>query len=193
MARLTRSLIMVGFFVGCLAVGFRIMLGSHDQMRLSTAVGGSFHLVDQHGASVTDMSIKGRPSLIFFGFTHCPDVCPTTLFEISETLRAMGADAERINVFFVSVDPERDTDKIIEQYLQSFDPHIRGLTGSQDDVKTILTAYRVYAKRVRLKDGDYTFDHSASVYLMDRTGKYVPSFRLMRSPEGTAADLRRFF
>lgn len=192
MARLSRSLIMVGFFVGCLALGFRLMLGSFNEMRLATAVGGPFHLTAQDGANITDANLKGRPTLLFFGFTHCPDVCPTTLFEISETLRAMGPDADRMNIFFVSVDSDRDTINTLKQYLESFDPHIRGLSGSPEEVKAMLAAYRVYAKKIPLKNGDYTFDHSALVYLMDRDGKFASALRLTRSPEELATDLRRY-
>jgi protein SCO1/2 len=156
------------------------------------AIGGSFQLTDQAGQTVTEKSLQGRPTLIFFGFTHCPDVCPTALFEMSEVLRAMGKDADRVNSYFVSVDPERDTPDIIKTYLQSFDPHLKGLTGSEAQVAAMMSAYRVYAKKVPLKDGDYTMDHTALIYLMDRDGKFVAPFNLKRTPEEAAADLKRF-
>ena len=92
------------------------------------AVGGPFHLVDQDGKAVSDEDMKGRPFLVFFGFTHCPDVCPTTLFDMSQMLHALGPDAGRIGALFITVDPERDTPAVLKDYLSNFDPHRRGLT-----------------------------------------------------------------
>ena len=158
-----------------------------------SAIGGPFRLVDQAGAPVTEQNLKGKPTLIFFGFTNCPDVCPTSLFEMSEVLRSLGNDADRINAYFVSVDPERDTPAAIKDYLSSFDPHLKGLTGDADAVTKMTTAYRVYSKKVPLKDGDYTLDHTALVYLMDRDGRFVSPFNLKRPPEQAAADLKRYF
>ena len=129
-------------------------------------------------------------TLIFFGFTHCPDVCPTALFEMSEVLRAMGKDADRVNSYFVSVDPERDTPDIIKTYLQSFDPHLKGLTGSEAQVAAMMSAYRVYAKKVPLKDGDYTMDHSAAIFLLDARGRIAAIFTAPIDPQSLATDLR---
>ena len=112
MDRTTRPLVIVAAFAGSLLVGLVLMLWAMGGLRTVTApaaIGGPFQLTDQAGQTVTDKNMKGRPTLIFFGFTHCPDVCPTSLFEISEVLRAMGKDADRVNAYFVSVDPERDT------------------------------------------------------------------------------------
>jgi len=156
------------------------------------AVGGPFQLVDQDGKTVSDADMKGRPFLVFFGYTHCPDVCPTTLFEMSQMLHALGPDAGRIGALFITVDPERDTPAVLKDYLASFDPHLRGLTGGPAAVDAALKAYRVYAKKVPLKDGDYTMDHTALIYLMDRDGKFVAPFNLKRTPEEAAADLKRY-
>jgi protein SCO1/2 len=134
----------------------------------------------------------GRPTIVFFGYTHCPDVCPTSLFEISEVLRAMGPDADRINAYFVTVDPERDTQETMKSYLSSFDPHLKGLTGDPAAVQKALSVFRVYAKKVPLKDGGYSMDHTALIYLMDRDGRFVSPFDLKRSPEAAAADLKRY-
>ena len=136
--------------------------------------------------------MKGKPTLIFFGFTHCPDVCPTSLFEISEVLKAMGTDADKVNAWFVSVDPERDTAAAMKDYLSSFDPHLKGLTGEPAAVAKVISAYRVYARKVPLKDGDYTMDHTALIYLMDRDGNFVAPFNLKRTPEEAAKDLKRY-
>jgi protein SCO1/2 len=195
MDRTTRPLVIAAAFCGSLIVGLLLMMWTMGGLRSMTApaaIGGSFQLTDQNGASVTDKSLKGKPTLIFFGFTHCPDVCPTSLFELSELLKAMGEDADRVNAYFISVDPERDTPAAMKDYLSSFDPHLRGLTGDPDAVAKALSAYRVYAKKVPLKDGDYTMDHTALIYLMDRDGRFVSPFNLKRSPEEAAADLKRY-
>ena len=195
MDRTTRPLVIAAAFGGSLVIGLLLMfwvLGGVRGVATPVAIGGPFQLTDQSGTTVTDKSLQGRPSLIFFGFTHCPDVCPTSLFEISEVLRAMGKDADRVNAYFVSVDPERDSKEAMKDYLSSFDPHLKGLTGDPEAIAKMLTAYRVYAKKVPLKDGDYTMDHTALTYLMDRDGKFVAPFNLKRSPEEAAADLKRY-
>ena len=195
MDRTARPLVIVAAFAGSLLVGLLLMswsMGGLRSMTAPAAIGGPFQLTDQTGQTVTDKSLKGKPTLIFFGFTHCPDVCPTSLFEISEVLKAMGKDADRVNTWFVSVDPERDNNGAMKDYLSSFDPHLKGLTGDPEAVAKVLSAYRVYAKKVPLKDGDYTMDHTALTYLMDRDGKFVAPFNLNRKPEEAAADLERY-
>jgi protein SCO1/2 len=195
MPRTARPLVIFAAFTGSLVVGLVLMLwamGGLPSVSAPAAIGGPFQLADQAGQTVTEKNLKGRPTLIFFGFTHCPDVCPTSLFEISEVLKAMGEDADRVNAYFVSVDPERDTAAAMKDYLTGFDPHLKGLTGDPEAVAKVLSAYRVYARKVPLKDGDYTMDHTALVYLMDRGGKFVSSFNLKRTPEEAAADLKRY-
>jgi protein SCO1 len=155
-------------------------------------VGGAFRLEDQTGAPVTDQDLKGRPYLVFFGYTHCPDVCPTTLFEMSEVFKALGKDANRIGAVFITVDPERDTPAVLKDYMSNFDPHLRGLTGDPAAVAAALKAYRVYAKKIPLGDGDYTMDHTAMVYLMDKDGRFVSPFSLKQTPEAAAAQLRGY-
>src|ERR1700734_1965353 len=195
MERATRPLVIVAAFAGSLVVGLVLMLwvlGGLRGVTAPAASGGPFQLTDQSGQTVTEKSLQGRPSLIFFGFTHCPDVCPTSLFEISEVLHAMGADADRVNAYFVTVDPERDTTAAMKDYLSSFDPHLKGLTGDPEIIAKVLSEYRVYSRKVPLKDGDYTMDHTALIYLMDRDGHFVSPFNLKRTPEAAAADLKRY-
>jgi len=195
MDRATRPLVIIGAFAASLAVGLLLMMwlmGGLKNVTAPAAIGGPFQLTDQAGQTVTDQNLKGRPTLIFFGFTHCPDVCPTSLFEISEVLRAMGKDAGKVNAWFVSVDPERDTAAKMKDYLSSFDPHLKGLTGNPEAVAKVISAYRVFARKVPLKDGDYTMDHTALVYLMDKDGRFVAPFNLKRSPEDAATDLKRY-
>jgi len=157
-----------------------------------SAIGGPFKLVDENGKPITDRDMKGRPYLVFFGYTHCPDVCPTTLFEVSEVMRALGKDADRTGALFITVDPERDTPAVMKDYLSSFDPHLRGATGESAAVDAAEKAYRVYAKKVPTGNGEYSMDHTALVYLMDKQGRFVAPFSLKRRPEDAAADLRRY-
>jgi protein SCO1 len=157
-----------------------------------SAIGGPFKLIDQNGNTITDADIKGRPFLVFFGYTRCPDVCPTTLFDVSEVMRALGKDADRTGALFITVDPEHDTPAVIKDYLSSFDPHLRGATGDRAAVDAVEKAYRVYAKKVPTESGDYTMDHTALVYLMDKQGRFVAPFSLKRRTEDAAADLRRY-
>jgi protein SCO1/2 len=194
MSSAARPLVIATAFAASLIVGLLIMfwaMGGLSKVAQPAAIGGPFQLTDQNGKAVTDKSLKGKPTLIFFGYTHCPDVCPTSLFEISEVLRVMGKDADKINAVFISVDPERDTPATMKDYLSSFDPHLEGLSGDPAETAKVISSYRVYAKKVPTKDGDYTMDHTALIYLMDRDGKFVSPFNLKRTPEEAAADLKR--
>jgi protein SCO1/2 len=134
-------------------------------------VGGPFALVDTAGKPVTEADFRGRPMLVFFGFTHCPEVCPTTLLEMTGWLKALGPEADKLQPLFVTVDPARDTPAQMALYLQSFDPRIRGLSGTQEQVDATVKAYKAYAKRIPTGD-DYTMDHTASVYIMDAAGRF---------------------
>ncbi len=156
------------------------------------AVGGPFQLTDQSGKAVTDADMKGKPFLVFFGFTHCPDICPTTLFDMSQLMKELGPDADRTGALFITVDPDRDTPSVMKDYLSNFDPHVRGLTGDPAAINAAIRAYRVYAKKVPLENGDYTMDHTALVYLMDKNGHFVAPFDVSRPPAAEAADLRRY-
>jgi len=195
MSSAARPLVIATAFAASLVVGLLIMfwaMGGVSKVAQPAAIGGPFQLTDQNGKAVTDKSLKGKPTLIFFGYTHCPDVCPTSLFEISEVLRAMGKDADKVNAVFISVDPERDTPATMKDYLSSFDPHLEGLSGDPAETAKVITSYRVYAKKVPTKDGDYTMDHTALIYLMDRDGRFVSPFNLKRTPEEAAVELKRY-
>jgi protein SCO1 len=157
------------------------------------AVGGPFHLEDQTGKVVTEQDMKGKPFLVFFGYTHCPDVCPTTLFDMSQVMKKLGPDADRIGALFITVDPDRDTPALMKDYMSNFDPHLHGLTGDQAAIDKAIKEYRVYAKKIPLKDGDYTMDHTAIVYLMDKNGDFVAPFDLSKSsPDDAATQLRKY-
>jgi protein SCO1/2 len=189
-------LILFAFLAGLLVSLGAILLGSGRVLAPSgpqaAAIGGPFQLTDQDGRSVTEQDLNGHPSLVFFGFTHCPDVCPTTMFDISEVMRALGPDADRAHAVFITVDPERDTQPVLKDYLSSFDPHLSAFTGDLASIAAVAKEYRVYYKKVPLDDGGYTMDHTAIVYLMDKAGHFVSPFSLKRMPEAAAADLRRY-
>ena len=194
--RSVRILLLTAAFLAGLVLCFGVILivtgrVSAPVAQQVAAIGGSFKLVDQDGRVVTDQDFKGRPYLVFFGFTHCPDICPTALFQVSEIMRALGRDADRTRALFITVDPERDTPRVIKDYLSSFDPHLTGLTGDPAEVAAVTKAYRVYFKKVPLDQGGYTVDHTAIVYLMDKEGRFVAPFSLKRTTEAAAADLRK--
>jgi protein SCO1/2 len=157
----------------------------------ASAIGGPFQLTSQTGQQVNEKDLLGRPYLVFFGYTHCPDVCHTTLFEMSEILRALGPDA-KVGGVFVTVDPERDTPDVLKDYLANFDSRIIGLTGPRAQLEPMLRSYRIYAKRAPGKDEDYAVDHTTVVYLMDKNGRFVTSFNVGRKPEDAAKELARY-
>ena len=195
-SRTSQILLILAAFLSGLVVFTGVFLYATGNLGSGTpgasAIGGPFRLVDQNGKPITDADMKGRPFLVFFGYTHCPDVCPTTLFDVSEVLRALGKDADRTGALFITVDPERDTPAVMKDYLSSFDVHLRGATGDRQAVDAAEKAYRVYAKKVPTTGSDYTMDHTALVYLMDKQGRFVAPFSLKRRPEEAAAELRRY-
>jgi protein SCO1 len=153
-------------------------------------IGGAFELTDQDGRRVTEKDLVGKPIVIFFGFTYCPDICPSTLLELSNWLKALDTDADNLNVVFISVDSERDTPEQLKLYLSSFDPHIRGFTGNEEQIKKVTEVYRVYYKRITQADGGYTYDHSAMIYLMDKVGRYVGVITYQEPAATAVAKLR---
>ena len=155
----------------------------------TSSVGGPFSLTTMEGKRFTDRDVLGAPTLVFFGFTHCPDICPTKLMELSEVLRAAGDRANAVRALFITVDPARDTPEALKNYLSSFDPRIIGLTGTQEEIDAVVKAYRAYSKRVPTSNGDYTMDHTAIVYLMDKRGRFVGTFNVERPPAEAAREL----
>ncbi|MBM3568724.1 MAG: SCO family protein [Alphaproteobacteria bacterium] len=154
-------------------------------------IGGAFELTDHTGRRVTDQSYRGRPMVLFFGFTHCPDVCPTELAAIAGALDLLGNDAAKVAPIFVTVDPARDTPQVLADYLGNLHPGLIGLTGSEADIARAAKAYRVFYAVNRPKDGEgYSVDHSGLTYVMNREGKYVAHFRPGTAPETIAQRLR---
>ena len=152
-----------------------------------------FSLTDHHGARVTEKSYEGRWKLVFFGFTHCPDVCPTALDGVAQVLEKLGPLNRRLVPLFISVDPERDTPKALATYVDAFDSRIVGLTGTTEEVAQAAKSFKVYYARVPNRDApdQYTVNHSAFLYLMAPDGRYVSHFRHKDSPDHIAAAIKK--
>ena len=190
------SFIVAGFLIGALA-GAAILLvttprgGQPVQSSGTALVGGPFSLVGADGKAVTDADFRGRYMLVFFGFTHCPDICPKTLQQIGDVLQALGPKGRDTKALFVAVDPERDTPAALKAYLASFDPRIIGLTGTPDEVNAAVKAYRAYVRKVPTKGDDYTMDHTASVLLLNSNGEFAGTIAYGESPQAAIAKLKR--
>lgn len=158
----------------------------------SPTIGGPFTLTDHNGRQVTEADFKGKPTLIYFGFTYCPDVCPTSLLLMQTAIDQLGKDADkRINMLLITVDPERDTPAVLKDYVGNFGPTILGLTGTPDQVAAVAKAFRVYYSKVEGKDGaPYLMDHSSIFYLLDRKGRFVRHFTHQSKAEDIAAAVK---
>jgi protein SCO1/2 len=153
------------------------------------AIGGPFSLVDQDGMRRTEKDFAGKAMLVFFGFTYCPDVCPTTLSIISAALERMGPDAERLTPILITVDPRRDTPEQLKTYLKSFDPRFVGLTGTEEEIAAVAKAYKVYYQ-ARGPEPEAMFDHSSIIYLMDGAGRYLAHYTLETPPDEMARNIK---
>ena len=154
-------------------------------------VGGPFHLVDHTGKSVTERDFRGRYMLIYFGYSYCPDVCPTTLGVVAEALQKLGSQGQRVTPILITIDPERDTPKVLADYVKAFGPQFVGLTGSVEAIKDVEKKYRVYATKRPLEKGGYGMDHSSVLYLMGPNGKLVSFYDEAISPDDLAKELRQ--
>ncbi|MCS6854076.1 MAG: SCO family protein [Elioraea sp.] len=156
-------------------------------------LGGPFSLIDETGARVTEATFRGSFMLIYFGFTYCPDVCPTELAKMAAALDLVGAEAEEVVPILISVDPDRDTPAALAQYTDLFHPRLIGLTGTEAEIAAAARAFRAYYAKVRTGPGpdDYTMDHSAFIYLMGRRGEFVALFNPQTTPEAMAEAIRR--
>ncbi|MEA2834531.1 MAG: hypothetical protein QOG66_2733 [Methylobacteriaceae bacterium] len=180
------------FIVGLAALALAAVVALRDpDAPPVSSIGGPFTLTGSNGQVITQKNFAGEPTLVFFGYTHCPDVCPATLFEMSEVLRALGPD-KKAAALFITVDPERDTPEVMKDYLSSFDPRIVGGTGSRAQVDTVLKEFRVYSRKVQGEGDEYTMDHTALVYLMDKQWRFVRPFRMDRTPADVAAELSKY-
>jgi protein SCO1 len=153
-------------------------------------IGGPFELVDDNGKPVSDKQLAGKPFAMYFGYTFCPEICPTTLLDLSRWIKNLGPDADKLNYAFVSIDPERDTPKLLHLYLSSFDPHIRGFTGTGEQVAKIAREYRVYYKKIPTDNGSYVMDHSTIMYLMGADDKMVSAIEYQEDDASALKKLR---
>ena len=173
-------------------IGVAAFLLTSPPVRTRAAlIGGPFALQDGSGKTVSNLTLKGRPFLVYFGYTHCPDVCPTELAHISQILDKMGK--KPIPALFITVDPDRDTPKIMQDYVSSFNPAIIGLSGTPQAVAATEKTFRVFARKgEKQPDGDYSMDHSSVVYLMDKNGGFIEAFNVERPPADAAKELEKY-
>lgn len=153
--------------------------------------GQPFTLVDQTGQPITEKAFRGHPSAVFFGFTHCPEVCPTTLFELDGWLTQLGDEGSDIGAYFVSIDPERDTPELLDGYVSNVSDRITGITGEPDKVFAMAESFGIYWRKVELEDGDYTMDHTASILLLDSAGDFWGTIAYGENPDNAVAKLKR--
>ncbi|HWM60585.1 MAG TPA: SCO family protein [Rhizomicrobium sp.] len=159
-------------------------------------VGGPFRLTDQNGKAVSDTDFRGRYMLVYFGYSFCPDVCPTTLSVMAQALDRLGGESRRVTPVFITIDPERDTPQVLGDYMKAFGPNFVGLTGSAAAIKDVEKKYRVYAVKKPLDSskgggGGYGMDHSSVMYLMGPDGKMISFYDEAISPDDLAKDLRQ--
>jgi protein SCO1/2 len=154
-------------------------------------LGGAFKLIDQRGEPVTEAVFRGKPSVTLFGYTHCPDVCPTGLMQMASWAEQLGADAEKLRFVFVTVDPERDTQQVVGDYVTAFSDRIIGVTGDPQAVHAMTKDYKIYSRKVPLENSDYSMDHTASMILQDAEGNFVGTIDNKEAAEVGLAKLKR--
>ena len=154
-------------------------------------VGGPFVLAAARGGTVDSMSVAGKPYAVFFGFTHCPEVCPTTLYEMSSNLASLGDAAKDFRVFFITVDPARDTVAAMKDYVANFDPRIEALVPTEEQLKQLVSDFRVYYAKVPTSDGGYTMDHTATIYLFGADGRFAGTIAYGEAAEMREAKLKK--
>jgi len=154
-------------------------------------IGGPFEALDTKGKALNRDAMLGKPHLVFFGFTHCPDVCPTTLYETTQWLDALGEDRKKLKAFFITVDPKRDTPEVLDNYISSFEEYIQGITGSPEQIAEITLKWRVFAQKVPLDGDDYTMNHTATTYLMDAKGEFFGTIAYGENTNTAVEKLRR--
>ena len=192
--------LLAGFLVGALGGAAALIVTSSGGPKIETTgtalIGGPFTLVDQNGKTVTDRDFRGKYMLIFFGFTHCPDICPAELQVMSAALDALGSKSDEVVPIFVTLDPERDTPEAVGAYVKNFGKNFVGLTGSPMAIANAAKAYRVTYSKFEYKGKDenygYNIDHSALVYLMDKDGKYLTNFTYGTPAEKMTETMRSY-
>jgi protein SCO1 len=192
MPRINPFLFVIALFIAGFAAAYSIRFtpeGSRTEGR--ALIGGPFSLSDPSGKRVTDSDFRGKLMLVFFGYTHCPDVCPTELQNMAEVIGKLGPDAQQVAPIFISVDPARDTPEALSSYVENFSHSITGLTGTQDEVASAAKAYRVFFRKADGNQDNYSVDHSAFVYLMDRNGNYITHFMFNTPAETVVKEIKK--
>lgn len=180
------------FALGAIAVsGFSLRGTSSTAFQPGAPLGGEFSLIDQRGEPVTEAIFREKPSVTLFGFTHCPDVCPTGLMEMAKWAEELGPDADKLSFVFVTVDPERDKPNVLGDYIAAFSPRIVGITGEPDAVNAMTKDYKIYSRKVPLEGSDYSMDHTASMILQDANGNFAGTISTGESHETGLAKLKQ--
>lgn len=183
--------LLVGILVAVTAFVGWFTFDWYRDRHVARSFGEPFTLVSQNGDQITEAAFRGSPSAVFFGFTYCPEVCPTTLFELDGWLRELGDEASDINAYFVTIDPERDTPEIVDTYVSNVSDRITGISGEPDKVFAMARSFGIYWKKVDLEGGDYTMDHTASILLLDRDGDFAGTIAYGENPDNAVEKLRR--
>jgi protein SCO1 len=155
------------------------------------AFGAPFSLIDQNGQPITEAAFRGHPTVLFFGFTHCAEVCPTTLFEMDGWFKKLGPEGEKIKAYFVSVDPERDSAELLKTYISNVTSRVTGITGDPVKVAAMVKSFGVYARKVPSDDGGYEMDHTASVFLLNSAGDFHGTIAYGENPDSALEKMRR--
>ena len=183
------------FFTALLALtGLAVGWAAYSYLAVAPAgkaFGAPFELVDQNGQAITEKAFQGHPTALFFGFTHCPEVCPTTLFEMNGWFEKLGKDGEVIKAYFVTVDPERDPPEVLKTYISNVTSRVTGISGDPAKVAAMIRSFGVFAKKVPTDDGSYTMDHTASVFLLNSAGDFHGTIAYGENPDNALEKMKR--
>ncbi len=187
------AILIVGLALLAALLGYQqVYQGTDKSLTAGTELGAPFKLIDHNGNPITEAAFKGKPTLLYFGFTRCPEVCPTTLYEMSGWFEALGEEGKDLQAFFITVDPERDTPEIMKGYAEAFTDRVTGITGDPEEVRRLLAAWRIYYEKIPIDDdGDYTMDHTASVFLLDRNSRFIGTIAYQENRDTALAKLER--
>ncbi|MDZ7823213.1 MAG: SCO family protein [Ahrensia sp.] len=171
------------------AIGF-VLYQYNTKVTAEAQYGVPFNLVTAKGDAITEAAFKGQPTALFFGFTNCPEICPTTLFELDSWFKELGTDSDKIKSYFITIDPERDTPEILGDYVASVTNRVEAISGNPDQVRAMASGFGVYYKRLELEGGDYTMDHTASVFLLDKNGAFRSTIAYGENSDTAVQKLR---
>lgn len=181
----------VAVFAAILGYAYYTSVVMQQPPLLAVKIGGDFQLASSKGGILDSKTLRGKPYAVFFGFTNCPEVCPTTLYDMSSALTRLGDQAGDFRVLFISVDPERDTIERMRDYIANFDPRMEALVPTEEQLRQVAKDFRVYFRKVPTSDGSYTMDHTATVYLMDRDGQLASTIAYEEDPQNRDLKLRK--